>query len=464
MKSSKFIRGLRSAGLSLLVVALAAAAVLGIGELPGAITRFDMTRQGYYSLSDETVELLSGLDEDVELVLLAVKGSEDITLQGLLRGYADQSDHISFRTLDPAARPEEAAAYSEAIRYGNSVAVLAGERSRLLDYTELYVSDYSAFYQSGNTADIVNTFCAESAITGAIDYVTNDALPTLYVLGGHGEAALSETVTKSLIGRGIRLESLELGEGAPIPADCACILLNAPAYDISAHERQTLVAYLEAGGNMLLTTAYSAEPLPELAALTDGFGCALADGLVVEQDRDHYVYGYYDCLLPDIQSHEITAGLLEENAYVIVPGAQPITAAEEEISFTPLLCSSEAAYAATDLSTVGRKGDEVNGPFTLGAAIESGDSRVVWFSTGFLLNETYTQSFGGANEELFLESVSWLCGSGSALDIPGKMISAETLDIAPESSLLMGAVFCVMIPLCFVIAGAVILIRRRRAK
>jgi len=449
---------------TLLVLALAVALVIAVSESSGRFTRFDMTAEGYYTLSEETEKLVGALNEDVEIILFAVKGSEDITLQGVLSRYEDLSPHIRLRTLDPAADPEAAARYAPNLRYGNSIVVVADERSRFVDYTELYVSDYSSYYQSGNPEDILNSFEAEKAITRAIDYVTNDALPILYVLSGHEESSLGESIQNRLISEGIRMEALELGDGIDIPADCSCILLNAPTYDISESEREKIASYLAAGGRLLLTTAYSGEALPQLTALTENFGAKLQEGLVVEQDRDHYVYGYYDCLVPNLESHEITADLVEGDAYVIVPGAQGILHEEkEDVCVTPLLTSSAAAYATADLSSVGKKEGDLSGPFTLGAAFEWGESRIVWYSTGFLLNETYTQNFGGANEELFLSSIRWLCGESPVPEIAGKSISADTLEVSSEASLLLGTLMCVLIPLVFIAAGAIILIRRRRA-
>ncbi|MBE6969080.1 MAG: hypothetical protein E7442_03025 [Ruminococcaceae bacterium] len=448
---------------SALLIALVIGLTLLVAALPGRFTAFDMTDQGYYTLSAESEELLRGLDKDVEIVLLAVEGSEDVTLLGLLDRYADLSRHVSLITVDPAAEPEAAAAYAPSLRYGNSIAVVSGERSYFIDYTELYVSDYSAYYSSGDTADIVNSFHAERAITAAVDYVTNDALPKLYCLSGHEELSLNESVKKRIAEAGIQLETLELGDGVEIPADCSCILINAPSYDISPSEREKISAYLVSGGNMLLLTAYSEETLPELAALMEGYGCSLEEGLVVEQDRDHYVYGYYDCILPDIGDHEVTASLLATDAYVIIPGAQGIVRRElPNVLVTPLLESSPAAYSTTDLSSVGKKDGDRSGPFTLAAAIESGGSRLLWYATGFLLNETYTQNFGGANEELFLESVCWLCGSAGLTEAPGKVINTGTLQPGTEATLLTGALFCLVIPLVFAVCGGIILLRRRR--
>ena len=459
MKRVKLSHGLRALLLSLTVIALAVLLLLGVGSVTGRLTRFDMSDQGYYTLSDESEALLTALDTEVELVLLAVEGSEDLTLQYLLQRYADASEHIDFRVIDPAAESELAAEYAENLRYSNSVAVVSGERSTLVDYSELYVNDYSAFYESGDTGDIQSSFCAERALTGAIRYVTAEELPCLYALTGHGEVSLGEEMLRQLRTEGIRLETLDLSETEAVPSGHGAVLIHAPSYDISEAERDKLAAYLAEGGEMILITAYSGEPLTELNALMEPYG-KLTEGLVVEQDRDHYVYGYYDCLVPELAEHELTAALAEQQAYVVLPGCQGILPAEDAAA-SPLLTTSAAAYASTDLGSVGIKEGDISGPLTVGALIEKGGSRVIWYSSGFMLNETYTQSFGGANEELFLESVRYLCG-GTALDIPAKGIQQELLTLTLPQGMALGALVTLVIPLTVVITSAVVVIRRRR--
>lgn len=464
MNGKKISHRLRSAVIALLALVLAVALVLGVSHIPGHFTRFDMSTQDCYTLSPESEALLAELDEDVELLLFATEGSEDLTLQYLLQRYADLCERVSVRIVDPTAESELAAEYAEALRYNNSVTALCGERRCFVDFSEIYQSDYTAYYETGNTADILSVFRGEAAITGAIRYVTEEDLPHLYVLSGHEEMTLGESIQRQLRADCIVTEELDLSTADAVPADCSTLLIHAPSYDISAAEREKLAAYLADGGQMILITAYSGEPMPELAALMEEFGCALTEGLVVEQDRNHYIYGYYDCLLPAIAEHELTASIASEEAYVVMPGSQGILCEERtDVSVTPLLTTSAVAYASTDLSSVGKKDGDVSGPLTVGALIEKDDSRVIWYGSGFMLNESYQQSFGGANTELFLANVRDLCGS-AAPEIPAKTksVAGETLALTTAESVVMGAVITLAIPLVFVVTGAFILIRRRR--
>ena len=442
---------------TLVVVVLAVLLVLGIAAIPGKYTRFDMSREGYYTLSDESRSVLSELDETVELILLAAEGGEDLTVKYLLQRYADESGLISVRSIDPSSDKEIAAEYAQSLRYTNSIAVVSGERKCLVDFTELYESDYSDYMKSGDTADIKSVFRAESAITGAIRYVTADDLPCLYLLTGHEEAAIGETIRRGLRGEGILTAELDLS-AQDVPTDADAVLIHAPSFDLSAEEREKLTGYLEDGGKLILISAYSGEPMPELLSLMQPYGCTLSDGLVVEQDREHYAYGYYDCLIPILAEHELTEGVAANS--VVMPGSQAILHKETaDVSMTPLLTTTAAAYASTDLGSVGKKEGDISGPLTVAALLEKGDGRVIWFASGFMLDENY----GGANSDLFLSGVRFLCGSVDT-DIPARDISAAdtSLRMTGPQVMLIGALFTLVVPLSIVIAGAVILLRRRR--
>lgn len=457
MVNRKLNLRLRGTAFALALILFALAFVWAVGMLSGRFTRFDMSSQGYFTLTEESREILSGLDEDVELILLAVEGSEDLTIQYLLQRYADASRHITLRTVDPATESELAAEYAPGLRYSNSVAVVSGERKCLVDLQEIYQSDYSAYMESGDPNDVMSVFRAESAVSGAIRYVTEDNLPRLYLLTGHGETALSDTVSRSLRAEGIVTAELDLS-AQDVPEDADALMLHAPAYDISAAEREKLAAYLAGGGELILITAYSGEAMPELLALMEPYGCSLAEGLVVEQDREHYAYGYYDCLLPIVEEHELTAEIGEGS--IVMPGSQAILSEETDgVAVAPLLTTSIAAYVSTDLGSVGKKDGDLSGPLTVAALIEKGESRVLWFASGFMLDENY----GDANGELFLSGAREICGS-SPTDIPAKVQSAagETLSMTGPQSMVMGALFTLAIPLVFVVIGAVVLIRRRR--
>ena len=98
----------------------------------------------------------------------------------------------------------------------------------------------------------------------------------------------------------ISVESLSLLTIDKIPQDYECIIINAPTTDISATEKDVLLTYLKAGGNMLLFTDYSDGDMPNLDEVMAYYGVSKVDGIVVEGDSDKYLRGYPHYILPDI--------------------------------------------------------------------------------------------------------------------------------------------------------------------
>lgn len=69
--------------------------------------------------------------------------------------------------------------YTEGTIYNNSLVVECGDRNTYISYTVIYECDYSDYYTTGSYSE---SFAGESALTSAIDYVTNEDLPKLYAL------------------------------------------------------------------------------------------------------------------------------------------------------------------------------------------------------------------------------------------------------------------------------------------
>ena len=145
-------RLMRRGGYSIALCALAAAIVLAInlifGELPSSATKPDLSAQQLYSISQQTEELLASLEKDVTIYLVAQKGNEDHTLQELLEKY--ESPRIHVETRDPVVNPRFTAQYTQDSVPENSLIVVCGERSKVIDYNEIFEYDYTYYYTTGS--------------------------------------------------------------------------------------------------------------------------------------------------------------------------------------------------------------------------------------------------------------------------------------------------------------------------
>lgn len=89
---------------SFLVLFLIAAVVivnLIVGQLPTTFTQIDLSSQKLYTLTEDTRELVKGLEQDVTLYYIVTSGSEDDTVERLLERYDDLSGYCGDEGSEP---------------------------------------------------------------------------------------------------------------------------------------------------------------------------------------------------------------------------------------------------------------------------------------------------------------------------------------------------------------------------
>lgn len=473
IKGSFRTRSFRAGGYSLaaaaVVVAIAVAVNLVVGVLPADWTKIDLTSTGLYSLSSQTQQMVSALEEEVNVYWIVQSDTEDDTIGELLDRYEDLSKNLKVERKDPVVYPNFAQQYTSETLYNNSLIVVCGDRSRYISYYDIYVTDYSSYYSTGTTS---TQFDGESQLTSAIDYVTNEDLPVVYTLTGHGESDLPSSLSSGAEEENLLLEELTLLTEEAVPEDADALIIYAPQSDISADEKDMLLTYLQGGGKLLLVTDYSETDMPNLAEVMEYYGTSLTDGIVLEGDSSHHLRGSNYYLLPDIGSHDITSPLSTEGYYVLMPVAQGIDIADElreGLSVTSLLTTTSSSYSKPDgynLTTYDKEDGDIDGPFSLGVAIseevEGGTTGIVWLTTSFMFEQETDMMVSGANTDLFLNALDWMCQRESAISIRAKDLSTEYLTVPSADASTWSLILVVTLPAAFLIAGAYVTIVRRK--
>ena len=276
----------------------------------------------------------------------------------------------------------------------------------------------------------------------------------------------------ALAAQNIETEPLSLLSG-PVPEDCALLIIHCPATDFAGPEGAVdeigfLQAYLDGGGKVLLTTdAYYSTP--RLDAVMAGFGLARVDGLVVEGDAGHSLYGYSYYLLPDYAASSGSTALdgLDLTAPVLLQMAQGIAITPTDgITAGPLLTTSDAAYskaAGYGMTTADREEGDLDGPFDLAVWAESDSTgaQVIWIGCSNMDDDLLYQSIPG-NCDFLVGCAASLTGQSSGILIESKALEADQLVIPARTAAAVGLVFLALVPAGLLVAGAVVTIRRRR--
>lgn len=456
--------GAYSIALTAIVLAILIVVNIFVSVLPARLTRYDISASKLYSVTSSTKSIANALDKDVTIYWVVQAGEEDEVIENLLSKYESLSAHISVEKKNPDVFPTFTAQYTDAAVPNNSLIVESGDKSRYIDYSDIYLTDvdYSSY-------SVVYSFDGEGAISSAIDYVVCDSLPKVYLLTGHGEAELPEEFSSQLERENMQSEELSLLKADAIPEDAACILIYAPESDISEAERSRLASYAAGGGAiMVMAGPVEDEPLSNLHALISEYGVESVEGIVVEGDRAHYAISA-PLLMPDIQSADITQALIDSRYYVIMPVAQGLSVGTSALAeVTPLLATSDAAYskaAGFAMSSYEKEEGDIDGPFALAVDISINDGgEIIWFSSSGMLDELYNAYSSGANLDLVMSALSSLSGEREAAAIRTKSLNYNYLTISDSTASGLKGLMIGVIPACFALLGIGVTLERRKRR
>ena len=454
-----------------MVVAIAIAVNLFVNALPATLTQYDTTSNQLFTLSEQTEKLVSGLEEEVTIYWVVRSGYEESYVDTLLDQYKALSDHIRVVKKDPDVSPNFAQQYTSYVN-DNSLVIECGERSRYVDYNDIFVMDYESYYYYGET---IWSFYGESEVTSAIDYVIREDLPKIYMLTGHGESGLPTTFASAVEKENFETEELSLLTEEHVPADADALLIYAPQRDISEEEKTKIEEYLAYGGKLILITdPPQEEALTNLEAVMAHYGIVANQGIVVEGNQSYYFWGRPYYLLPEIEYHTITGPLTESGYYVLLPIAQGLNVIDtgnDLITATELLTTSDDAFsklAGYDLQTYEKEDGDLPGPFALAvhASEELDDgiyADVVWVSSTALLDESTNEMVSGGNQDFFLNILSYLCEpEEGSISIHAKSLTTEYLTMDSGTASVLTALVIGIIPAAYLAVGIVIWIRRKR--
>jgi len=461
-----FRSGVYSTAILAAAIVLAVLLNLLVGALPKKYTEFDLSEAKMYTLGDSSKKLVQSLDQDVTVYYLCETGSEDAILTKLLDHYADESSHFRWEQKDPAIYPTFAAQYGASDVSTGSLIVVSGENNVVLDAADLYEYDYSDYYTTGS-ANV--TFGGEKQITSAIYKLTAAEETHAYYTTNHGEQALTSSLTEALEAQNITAQPLDLLTST-IPDDCDLLIINDPTSDFASDglvdEISQLQTYLENGGRVLLTTN-GYDETPNLDAVMAQFGLAREAGLVVEGDSSHALYGYPYSLFPDYGTTDESTALdgVNRSTHVMLSVAQGITVTETDgVTAESLLNTSEDAYSKLNFdtsSTTDKENGDTDGPFSLAvwARNETTGAEVIWIGCPNMDNEQLYQSIPG-NLTFLQGCAASMVGQDILIDT--KALEASPITIPASTATTLGLVFVFVLPAAVLIAGAVVVLLRRR--
>lgn len=465
-----------STGMIAIVVALTVVVNLIASALPETYTQIDATSQKLYSITKDTEKYLDTLKDDVTLYVMVNKNSKDDNVDRTLQKYASASKHVKVKYVDPNVSPTFASKYTDNDVTSNSIIVVCGDRSKVIDYnSDIYEYSYDSSYNYSVTG-----YDCEGQVTAAIQYVTSESTTNVYELTGHDESTLSGDFSEVFQKRFMNVGSLSLLTVDAIPEDCQAIFITAPQSDLSEDDLSKLSQYLGNGGKIYLSIDYSKwNDLTNFKKLLSDNNIETTESLLAETDRSYYYQSPF-YLLPNVENTEVSSSVAGMTQ-VFVPYSVGLTyTGEDNSNVTSFMTTSDTtiAKAAANIAAVQSQADAANiasvqdgdtqGQYSLGMMVtnENGGELCV-LGSAMMCTDSANQIVSGHNATLFNGIVNALVttddeNSDNAVVIAAKDYTVSNLTVSANAMLVYGILWGIFMPIVLIIIGIIVWARRRK--
>lgn len=429
--------------------------------------RMDFTESKLHSLSDQSVSVLKGLGQDVNIKLFFREGNyARSNMENLMEIYAYRSNRIKYEFIDPDKNPGLVKRY---------------------EITE----DGTTIFESGEKESRI-TSTSEEDITNAIIEISREGKKVIYFLEGHGEASLDETgnngfsIAKDELEKlAYEVKKLPLALEDNFPDDVSLLVIPGPQKDLLPNELETLKNYIQNGGRVFFMI--DPETAPGMTPYLKEFGVKLENDLIVDTVSRLLGGDYFMPVINQYESHSITDNFRYATFFPYARSVSPAEAIPEGITVESIAKSSDNSWSERQLDqqevTFSDEDDE-GGPISLAVVAtiqpkeksqpqeneeetaeepEETESRqegriAVFGDSDFITNRYYYLS---GNGNFFLNTVNWLTEEEDLIAIQPKTSSPHLIQLSPSQGRVIFFVSLIILPLLVLITGIAVWIRRR---
>jgi hypothetical protein len=410
--------------------------------------RIDLSPQRGYTLSTHAKKILAAVGRDVHVTVF-VRSEDPRTpiLKDLLWRVGRETPRISYELVDLNRSPARASRYG-IDRYG-ALVIESGGRRR----------------------DISSP--SEGALISAILDVTGDHERIAYFITGHGEHSPDSTdrktgystVKRTLEEEFFSVRELPLVSKGGVPADADLVVSAGARKDYFPEELAALRAYRDRGGNLLLLL--DPETPASIAGLAADVGVVPLTQVVVDPERRLAAGEGVTVMVSGLEPSFLVSGTLE--APPVFSYARPLMVTDAgKDTVISFLKTGSSSYPAALVPGGAGAPQAPRAPLTVGAAVmrsTEGDARrgrmIVYGDADFATNGVIDYL---GNKDLLVNSANWLTREESLIAArqQDKERGREQFFVTAEQGSLAFWLAAVVQPALFLIAGAVVVARRRR--
>lgn len=465
----------------------------------------DLTSDSIYSVSDETIEYIEGIDVAVSITVMATEDEyrsvSDYAVQcsELLDKYTQYNPLIVVSYKDLNSNPDFVANYSQSLESGDIIVELAdGDHTRVKivslcdiiqvaeDY-ESYLSEYANYYGALYTHEMFDTYglitgsIAEQALTSAIMAVTDANPVTVATLTypGADESDVSG-LTDLLDKNGYILTEINI-QTEDIPDDVDLIIIPAPKIDYTTDEISKIETWLYNNGELEKDLIYVASveqaETPNLDALLYKYGLTVESKVIYETNSSYYS-GYQNRTFQTIVSEDYSDDISNPYLSLYVPDARAVSTRFDDgdgyYTCQILVQTSENAvlkdmydtsddWTTDDATERGTFYSVAMGTYKVlnQDTHISGYTHVIAVGSDQMLLSTLMSSSQFNNGDFFISLINEITEKTEGITITAKTISSSGVVISESVENGLNVAFAVVIPVITVIIGVVVWVRRR---
>lgn len=420
--------------------------------------KWDVSAEKINSLSEQTVKLLKGLTDDLEVIGFFKEDSQEeeqskISLRQVVDMLDDESPRVKYQTVNPIKEPGLTKELN-----------VTGTPSIVLRY-------------KGKTTTINGL--SEEALANAIIMVSRERNKVIYHLTGHGELNFDDEkegsggalLKRALTDSSYEVRPLRLMDTPEIPADAEVVLILGPRQPFFEPELKAIEDYAKRGGNLLV--AVDPGTAQNLTGMLKKMGVIFENNYIIDQVGQ--MIGSSAAVAIGLQysaTSEITKRFTKEDftAFELSSSLTKDSSAPADYRYEELVQSSPASFAKSQISKevkLDAKTDK-KGPLVVAISAkgtlpgaEAGKifSLIAFGDSDFVSNRLIAGV--PTNRDLVLNSVSFLAKDDDLVSIKPKQLATTNLNMNEQQARLVTFGLYFPLPL-FAFALAVFFWLKRR--
>lgn len=466
-------------GLFIIIIVLAVAIVFLVNAVGHSLSEHlplsaDLTANANYDIGDDSKEVLSLIDDDINIYVLAAKGNFQgnsylVQARKILEQYPKYNKHITLQFIDYTTDPTFAAQYPDLDLSEGDVVVVGPQSVKQIMLSNLFTYTYDSEENL-----VVNGSRAEEAISSAIVSVVTENPVNVTILTGNAVSEDRNTLEQILTDNNFVVNELDMVTGNF--GDSEILILLAPTQDLSEDVLKKIDDFLNNNGELGHTLIYAADVnQPELSNI-DTFlrewGIEYGDGAIFETDENN-VYGYQPYYpLVNYSDDTFSKMIKDSSKRVLLPLSRPINILfnfKDNKTVTQLLEFSDTTgvrpkdagenFRAEDAVRRGPMPALVMSTYAIPGAEKQ--SNIIAYPSVQALSATFLSNTSVANAEYLTAVLNTVTQRTDAVSIEPKSLSGNILTVSAAGASAWGIILCIVVPVLILAAGIFIYLKRR---